>query len=80
MNDYKAAEKCFLCHQEFQYEPHAYHGKHIGAWGIMVCHTCFRANHDGIVPENHPTLVAHLKARGISPSINVKGWIEWPLS
>jgi hypothetical protein len=60
---------CFLCRGSFQFGPHLYRGQPITPWGIMVCLTCFDGNHDGIVPATYPHLIAHLRDKGITPTI-----------
>lgn len=69
---------CFLCRRAFQCGPHRYDGRRIPAWDIMVCDTCYRGNHDGIVPETYPHLAEHLRSRAIVIETNAKGWIPWP--
>lgn len=78
MNEPKIMYECFLCRSQFQFGPHAYRGKPINAWDMVVCDTCYKANWDGIVPLTYPHLIARLKSRGIGISLNRKGWIDWP--
>lgn len=80
MNDHKIIYDCFLCRRPFQFGPGLYAGKPIKPWDIMVCDSCSRGNHDGIVPATYPHLIEHLKSRGIAIAINSKGWIDWPRS
>ena len=63
---------CFFCKR------HAYQGCRLDDWDIMVCDHCRRIDHYGIVPANHPSLVAHFKARRIEPRKNALGLICWP--
>jgi hypothetical protein len=52
---------CFLCNQPFQFGPHPYNGQPVRAWDVMLCDRCLRANHDGIVLDEHPRLAALLR-------------------
>lgn len=74
----KFMETCFLCKQEFQYGEHVYRGQPVKSWSIIVCTSCLRLNHDGIVEAHHPDLVKHLNSRGIPLKYNEEGHIEWP--
>jgi hypothetical protein len=69
---------CFLCRQSFQFGPHRYDGKGIGAWKISVCLPCYNGNWDGLVPEQHPKLMQNLKDLGLEPALNSRGWLSWP--
>ena len=69
---------CFLCNQPFQFGPHAYNGRPVRAWDVMLCDRCLRANHDGIVLDEHPRLAALLRERGITIELNEKGWLPIP--
>jgi hypothetical protein len=77
MSDHKMMYDCFLCSGRFQFCLGRYAGKPINAWDIMVCESCYRANHDGIVPGTYPHLIEHLKSRGMAVAPNAKGWIDW---
>ena len=78
MAEHEHLETCFLC-QGSQFGPHAYNGRWIRAWNIVVCNGCLDGNYDGIVPGTYPHLLDYLKARGIEPQYNDQGWIRWPL-
>jgi hypothetical protein len=69
---------CFLCKRSVQYGPHAYGLRKIRAWNIMVCHQCYGSNWDGLVPDQHPRLLEHLKNKGTQVKLNPRGWIDWP--
>jgi hypothetical protein len=69
---------CLLCGTPFQFGPHRYDGKPVKAWDMMVCNGRISANYDGVVPTNHPHLIAHLEARGVKITLNAEGWIDWP--
>ena len=69
---------CFLCQSAFQFGPHRYDGRGIGAWGIRVCETCYSSNADGLVLEQHARLAQHLRARGVKVRRNARGWVCWP--
>ncbi|HEX3723307.1 MAG TPA: hypothetical protein VHV31_10975 [Nitrolancea sp.] len=56
---------CGLCHREFQFGPHRYVGRWVRSWGISICDMCESANHDGIVPQQHPDLVRRLTDEGV---------------
>jgi hypothetical protein len=76
--DHKVIVECFLCKQGFQFGPHAYNGRRIAAWDIMVCKSCDDGNWDGVVTESHPDLLQHLETRGIEIRLNEKGWLDLP--
>jgi hypothetical protein len=50
-------ETCFLCRFPFQFGRHAYDGRRIPQWDIMVCMPCFQGNWDGIVLLVTPVLL-----------------------
>jgi len=70
--------ECFLCDRSFQYGPNLYDGKHLCAWGVIVCDNCYHLNLDEILPETYPKLAAHLAARGVTVRLNVQGRLSWP--
>jgi hypothetical protein len=69
---------CFLCERSFRFGPHAYHGRPVPRWGIMICETCDDMNRDGIVLEGHPRLREHLETKGSPIRLNAKGWLDVP--
>jgi hypothetical protein len=69
---------CFLCDQPYQFGPHAYDGRHVGSWGVEICSHCVQGNWDGLVPEQHPRLIEHLKAMGIPIALNPMGFLNIP--
>ena len=71
---------CFMCKKQYQSGPQIYTGRTIKAWEINVCDACHSGNWDGIAPETHPRLIAHLRKRGIPVNLNANGWIDWPRS
>lgn len=77
-NDPKFMVDCFLCERPFQFGPHIYSGRPIQGWGVTFCLSCIRGNHDGIVTDLHPRLVAHLEKEGIPVHLNAKGWLDIP--
>jgi hypothetical protein len=77
MNDQITAD-CFLCQRAFAFGQHRYYGRHIDSWGVSICSACLEGNHDGVVPERHPQLEAHLRSKGIEVRRNAKGWIDIP--
>jgi hypothetical protein len=71
----KIMQTCDLCNKRFQFGPHAYDGKYIGAYKLTVCGSCWQANHDGWSPSLEPKFIAHLEAHSIPlPDRNAKGW------
>lgn len=55
---------CDLCGGEFPYGLSRFAGRKVDAWGIRICDTCDRMNHDGLDPHRHPALMQRLKAEG----------------
>jgi hypothetical protein len=79
MVDDKVCYDCFLCKRPFQFGDHVYKGRHIAAWDVEICDGCLSSNWDGIVPDTHPDLIEHLKAKEIPVTLNPRGWIDIPL-
>lgn len=77
-SEFKITMPCFLCGNQFQFGPHAYRGRRIPSWSVMVCNTCYAANHDGIVPNSYPHFMPYLKSLNINVQRNKKGWVDWP--
>ena len=71
---------CFLCGRPFQFGPHLYEGRYIQQWDVSACKVCMSMSWDGIVPEHHPRLMAHLAKRGYTVRLNAKGWLNIPNS
>jgi len=71
-------EVCFLCRRAFAFGGGRYDGRPIQFWKMMVCDHCYDANHDGIVPATYPHLIEHFREIGIVPTLNIRGFIEWP--
>ena len=69
---------CILCGGLIADKPHEHHWKHIPQWNVTICETCKKGNWDGIVLEQHPRLIAHLKSIGIEIKYNAKGWVDIP--
>ena len=78
--EFRVMCECFLCKNKFQFGPHAYDGRWIRAWEIMVCRICWDGNHDGIVPNTYPHLLEHLGEHRVEVRRNESGWIPWPQS
>jgi hypothetical protein len=78
MDGDKIMYDCILCGLPFQFGPHVYKGRHIKAWDAEICDGCIAANWDGIMVENHPNLVEHLKAKGVQIALNPMGWLNIP--
>lgn len=74
----KTLYDCFLCSRPFQFGPHVYAGRSIKAWDIIACDICTSSNWDGLVPQQHPRLIAHLKERGVEIRLNEEGWLPIP--
>jgi hypothetical protein len=67
---------CDMCGAQFEFGPHAYDGRHIARYRLLVCSPCYEGNSDGWNPGMEPKLIAHLKSKGIPiPERNAKGWI-----
>lgn len=65
---------CDMCGASFQFGPHRYDGKYIGAYKLTVCKTCFEANWDGWSPAYERRLEKHLRKNGIAlPARNQLG-------
>jgi hypothetical protein len=67
---------CECCSMEFQCGPHVYNGQNVPEWGVPMCHSCkppFRQNHE-ISPT--PRLLAVLKSKGISVTLNERGMLS----
>lgn len=77
-DEYTHYEKCFLCERQFQYGPHRYAGRSVGAWKVLVCENCEKMNWDGLVPDRHPRLIRHLKETGVEVQPNERGWLPIP--
>ena len=70
---------CCVCEVPFQFGPHIYAGRKIPNWhGLMICHECDHANHDGVVPDTHPHLIPRIESLGITVILNENGWIVVP--
>ncbi len=69
---------CVLCKRSFKFSNHTYDGKKIPVWNVMICKTCLSSNHDGIVPESYPELIAQLESAGIEIQLNKKGCLDIP--
>ncbi len=69
---------CFLCRKPFEFANGVYDGRSINPWGIRACRICTSSNWDGLVPDQHPRLIEHLKAKGIPIELNARGWLPIP--
>lgn len=69
---------CDLCSRPFQFGPHVYQGRPIKTWDIMACDICTSSNWDGLVPQQHPRLMQHLKDIGVEVKLNDEGWLPIP--
>lgn len=70
----KHCERCDMCDSVFRFGHHAYHGKAIMEYQMIVCRTCWDGNWDGWNPRYEAKLETHLKQRGIPlPERNEKG-------
>jgi hypothetical protein len=65
MPDPKHFEACFLCRQAFEFGSHAYEGRRIPAWDMVVCTSYYESNWGGIVPEVFPHLIPYVTSRGV---------------
>jgi len=76
MSEDKFMLQCFMCRKEFQFSPHIYAGRHIPAYNITVCDTCYKSNWDGWAPHYERKLIEHLKKENLPiPERNEKGWL-----
>jgi hypothetical protein len=78
MDGDKTLLECNLCHGWFQFGEHVYKGRNIIAWDVQICDWCLAANYDGIMPDRHPNLIAHLRAKQIPIKLNDRGWLDIP--
>lgn len=78
MKNDKTYYDCILCDVPFQFGPHVYMGRHIAAWNVQICEVCIRANWNGIMTEQHPRLMEHLRKQGVPVKLNPKGWLNIP--
>ena len=57
-------------------------GKEVGwflpYWGVSISDTQLSANDNGLDPDDHPDLLAHLENRGIEIRLNKYGLIDIP--
>jgi hypothetical protein len=70
--------ECECCGTEFRCGPHIYDGQNVPGWDLPLrdgCKPPFRLDHE-ISPK--PRLLAALKAKGISASINARGMLAVP--
>lgn len=66
--------ECILCETEFQMGPDIYAGKWIPTYQMHVCDACYAGNWDGYANHFEPTIVQHLKSKGLPiPNRNAKG-------
>lgn len=77
MTNEKFMYKCDLCGQQYQYGPHRYEGHPLKLYGgIMICNSCWNANHDGFSPQYDKRLIEHLKQNNLLvPERNSRGWL-----
>jgi hypothetical protein len=68
--------ECFLCRRPYKFGIHHYDGRPVPQLGMNICHSCERANWDGIVPDAR--ILAHLNEKGITVRLNKNGWIDIP--
>jgi hypothetical protein len=70
---------CGVCSREFDFSRGRYDGRPVKAWkGMMVCDTCIKCNHDGIVPRTYPHLIPKLEMMGIEVTLNDRGFLNIP--
>lgn len=68
--------RCFTCGGEFQFGPHIYNGKHIAAYNLTVCLSCYDGNWDGWAPHCEAKILAHLKDNDLkAPARNEGGYL-----
>lgn len=69
---------CFLCEQSFAYGQGRYDGRPVPGWGVSICSRCEDRGHDGLMPHQHPRLLAHFADQGITPRRSEDGFILIP--
>ena len=68
--------QCFCCESGFQFGPHTYNGKHVAAYEMTVCLSCYEGNWDGWGPAVEAKIIASLKSQGLPvPARNAAGWL-----
>lgn len=66
--------KCFTCGQEILYNHHKYDGRNISTYGITVCDSCYKGNHDGRASQYEEKIIKHMKNEKYpAPKRNDKG-------
>jgi hypothetical protein len=66
---------CQMCGSKYQMGPQIYEGKHIVAYDLDVCQSCYDGNWDGWAPHYEGKLLAHLREKSMPvPERNEKGW------
>jgi DNA-directed RNA polymerase subunit RPC12/RpoP len=74
MNEQKIMYKCGICGSEFQFGAHAYNGKSIARYKLMVCKNCWNVNWDGWNDEAEEKILTHLNENNIPiPKRNENG-------
>jgi hypothetical protein len=64
---------CFACGKAFSYDPEKTN-TFLPRYQIAVCHSCYRANHDGWRPDYGDKIELHLKTNNLPPvQRNAKG-------
>lgn len=75
--DHKA--QCFFCNQPFNYGIHKYHGEWVPEFKLLICHSCQRANHDGLRHDWEAKFEKHLEYNNIPrPNKNIEGYYPVP--
>jgi hypothetical protein len=66
---------CKVCNSSFQFGPGVYDGKHIRAYNMTVCKTCWDSNWDGWNPSAEAVILRHLEEQGIDIPQRIDGLI-----
>ncbi len=76
MLEYRVARECFFCRRPFHVDRE---GQHIPQWNLDRCNPCYeKYRFGGIVTRFHPELLLHFQRKGIEPSFNPSGFVDWP--
>jgi len=70
---------CAVCDSKFRFGPHKYKGRRLCSttYGdVMVCLSCYQANHDEWGPCAEEKIMIHLKRQNLpEPKRNPNGWL-----
>ena len=58
--------------------PSFFEGRRTPEWDLTAYMPCYEGKWEGLVTEQHPTLLAYFRAKSIEPTLNDTGLITWP--